>query len=191
LSSDPPTIIRHSKTAMILTVIFLQPVHGRKSVLLAVKPFCLRSHCVRLTQARKGVSSCVFDARNTMQDSLRQEHIDVRQNGNRHRRPRKRYFGTYLAREPTSRAQVSAVIGPTTGMVISCCTRSTKRASRSSERTLALSVFCKRTTVSRHSRSSEISPSSISGLSPAARGSSRLWAAAVCCSSPQLPSATH
>src|SRR4029077_12533716 len=65
---------------------------------------------------------------------------------------------------PTSSAQVSAVIGPTAGIVINRSTRSTNNESRSRERTRALSVFPSRTTVSRHSRSSEPSPSSMSGL---------------------------
>src|SRR5882757_3294307 len=65
---------------------------------------------------------------------------------------------------PTSSAPVSAVIGPTAGIVINRSTRSISNESRSSERTMALSVFCRRTTVSRHSRSSEPSPSSMSGL---------------------------
>src|SRR5450755_3833797 len=59
---------------------------------------------------------------------------------------------------PTSSAQVSAVIGPTAGMVISRSTRSTNSESRSKERTKALSVFPKRTTVSRQSRNSEHLP---------------------------------
>src|SRR5258708_20366738 len=65
---------------------------------------------------------------------------------------------------PTSSAQVSAVIGPTAGMVISRSTRSTSKESRSSDRTSALSVFPRRTTVSRLSRNNGFSPSSMSGL---------------------------
>src|SRR5713226_1469907 len=57
--------------------------------------------------------------------------------------------------------EVNAVIGPTEGMVINRSTRSISNESRSSDSTMALSVFCRRTTVSRHSRSSEHSPSSI------------------------------
>src|SRR5258707_5760031 len=47
---------------------------------------------------------------------------------------------------PTSSAQVNAVIGPTAGMVINRSTRSIGNESRSSDSTMALSVFCKRTT---------------------------------------------
>src|SRR5882724_10074513 len=61
---------------------------------------------------------------------------------------------------PTSSAQVSAVIGPTAGIVISRSTRSVGDESRSSDRTSALSVFCRRTTVSRHNRNNEPSPAS-------------------------------
>ena len=43
------------------------------------------------------------------------------------------------------------MIGPTAGMVINRSTRSTSNEPLSSERTRALSVFCRRTTVSRHS----------------------------------------
>src|SRR5437773_12576588 len=53
---------------------------------------------------------------------------------------------------PTSSAQVSAVIGPTAGMVMSRSTRSTSKESRCNDRTSALSVFPRRTTVSRHSQ---------------------------------------
>src|SRR6266852_4252027 len=63
---------------------------------------------------------------------------------------------------PTSSTQVNAVIGPTAGMVINRSTRSISNESRSSDRTSALSVLCRRTTVSRHNRSSEHSPSSMS-----------------------------
>src|SRR5450755_4776168 len=42
---------------------------------------------------------------------------------------------------PTSSAQVSAVIGPTAGMVINRSTRSISNESVSSERTKAISVF--------------------------------------------------
>src|SRR5258707_1668067 len=65
---------------------------------------------------------------------------------------------------PTSSAQVNAVIGPTAGMVMSRSTRSTSKESRSSDRTSALSVFPRRTTVSRHSRNNGFSPSSMSWL---------------------------
>src|SRR5260221_8529803 len=59
---------------------------------------------------------------------------------------------------PTSSAQVSAVIGPTAGMVMSRSTRSTSKESRCSDRTSALSVFPRRTTVSRHSRRQRFQP---------------------------------
>src|SRR5216684_2664179 len=60
---------------------------------------------------------------------------------------------------PTSSTQVNAVIGPTAGMVISRCTRSANSESRWSDRSRADSVFCRRTRVSRYSRSSGLSPS--------------------------------
>src|SRR6266849_6742962 len=53
---------------------------------------------------------------------------------------------------PTSSAQVSAVIGPTAGMVINRSTRSTSKESPCSDRTSALSVLPSRTTVSRPSQ---------------------------------------
>jgi Transposase IS116/IS110/IS902 family len=48
--------------------------------------------------------------------------------------------------------------------IVSRCTRSANSESRWSDRTRADSVFCRRTSVSRHSRSSGLSPSLMSGL---------------------------
>src|ERR1700741_1809806 len=65
---------------------------------------------------------------------------------------------------PTSSAQVSAVIGPPAGMVMSRATRFTRKGSRASDRTKALSIFCRRTSVSRQSCSKGRRLSSMSGL---------------------------
>jgi hypothetical protein len=54
---------------------------------------------------------------------------------------------------PTSSTQVSAVTGPTAGMVMSRSTRPTRSGSRPSDRSKALSVFPRRTALSRHIRS--------------------------------------
>src|SRR5215467_12384454 len=64
----------------------------------------------------------------------------------------------------TSSTQVKAVIGPTAGMVMSRSRRSANSESRWSDRTRADSVFCRRTSVSRQSRSSGRRPSGVSGF---------------------------
>ena len=91
---------------------------------------------------------------------------------------------------PISSAQVSAVMGPTPGTVLSRLILSASKGSRCSELTRAYSVFCSRTTVSR------LSFGRGTGLlharprwSRATRGSSLLCAAAACCSSLRFPSA--
>ena len=90
---------------------------------------------------------------------------------------------------PTSSAQVSAVIGPTPGMVLSRLSLSASSGSWSSDRSRVVSSLIDRSMCSRQSLSSGRMLSATSSLVASSQRSSPSGAAAACCSSRRSPSA--